>query len=262
MVSVIIPAYNSGNTTVKAIRSVLFQTYTKWSIVIVDDGSKDDTFEVIKMFLDSLPKSDSEKIILYRQQNQGPSAARNSGVKLALGEYIAFLDSDDEWEANKLEVQMNYLEKDSSLYLCAAAFGKKRIQEQLAFEYISFDRLLFKNLFSTPTVIVKAEVFEKFTFDFYQKYGEDYKMWLQIAYEYKCIYINSILAKNQFSKKDFGEVGLSANLWKMEAGELSNYLFLYKCDKIDSIKLIRCSVYSLLKYALRVFKSTLVKLRK
>lgn len=262
MVSVIIPAYNSGNTIVKAISSVLFQTYTNWSVVIVDDGSKDDTFKIIQTFLESLPKSYFDKIILHRQQNQGPSAARNSGIKFASGEYIAFLDSDDEWEANKLEIQMDYFHKDSSLCLCGTAFGKKRIQGNLPFEYISFDRLLFKNYFSTATVIVKAEVFEKFSFDLDQKYSEDYKVWLQIAYEYKCVYINAVLAKNQFDKHDFGEIGLSANLWKMEKGELSNYLCLYKCNKIDGVKLIRCSIYSLLKYVVRIIKSSIFKLQK
>lgn len=255
MISVVIPTYNSEKTVLIAIKSVLMQNYQDWEIVIVDDGSKDDTFNVIDDFLKTLPHNISVKIKLLKQENQGPSAARNLGVNLSKGEYIAFLDSDDVWDKNKLEIQMKHMENDDSLYLCATAFGKKRIKNNLTKQYISFRKLLFNNFFSTPTVLVRSVVFEKFHFDVNQRNSEDYKLWLEIAYSYKCIYINEILANNQTNKKDYGESGLSANLWKMEKGELSNYVFLYKQSKINFIDFLVCSSFSIFKYGIRLIKS-------
>jgi glycosyltransferase involved in cell wall biosynthesis len=259
MVSVIIPTYNSGKSTIIAVKSVLIQTFTNWEIIIIDDGSTDDTFTIITIFLQSLQPQERYKIQLYKQLNQGPSSARNKGIELAKGEFIAFLDSDDEWKENKLKIQLNYFEKDSDLFFCATAFGKKRIDKKLDYKYISFSNLLFRNFFSTPTVIVKSILFKRFQFDIYQKYSEDYKLWLEIAHEYKCIYVNSILAKNQYSKEDFGESGLSSNLWEMEKGELSNYLYLFKFRKIMFCKLLICCSNSLLKYFFRVVKTKMNK---
>lgn len=260
MVSVIIPAYNCGKSTINAVKSVVMQTFTNWEIIIIDDGSGDDTFSIIAVFLQSLLLEGKNKIILHKQINQGPSSARNQGIMLSQGEYIAFLDSDDEWEKSKLEVQMNYFKNDPNLFFCGTAFEKKKFKENLKYKYITFDELIFRNYFSTPTVIVKAKVFKKYDFDIRQKYSEDYKLWLQIAYDYKCIYINTVLANNQFKKLEYGDTGLSSNLWEMEKGELSNYLFLFKLKKIRLHKLVICSLNSLLKYIFRVMKTKMNKI--
>lgn len=101
-VSVIIPTYNSINTINETLQSVRNQTYRNYEIVVVDDGSTDDTVELLRTFDD---------IILVTQTNQGVSAARNRGVKEAKGDLIAFLDSDDLWHPQKLEIQINQAEK-------------------------------------------------------------------------------------------------------------------------------------------------------
>ena len=258
MISIIIPAYNASETIINAVKSVFSQTYKDWELIIIDDGSKDNTLAVLNLFFKTLSENDLNKIKLIQQINQGPSVARNTGIKLSKGKHIAFLDSDDEWVDNKLEIQMEYMEKDESLYLCATGFGKKRVSCNLDFRPISFKELLFKNYFTTTTVIVKTKVFEKYEFDTIQKYSEDYKLWLLIAYDYKCIYIKPILANNQSDKKDFGDSGLSSNLWKMEKGEISNYFYLYKYKKIGLFKLILTTIYSFFKYFRRVL---LVKIR-
>ncbi|WP_286968648.1 glycosyltransferase family 2 protein [Flavobacterium sp. UBA4854] len=258
MISVVIPTYNSEKTALAAIKSVLFQTYENWNIIIIDDGSQDNTFVLIDEFLKTLPENLSAKIKLLKQQNRGPSAARNLGVILSKGEYIAFLDSDDCWDKNKLEIQMKYMKNDDSLYLCATAFGRKRIKKKTDYKYISFRKLLFKNYFSTPTVLVKKKIFNQFEFDVNQRNSEDYKLWLQIAYEYKCLYINEVLASNQENKKDYGESGLSANLWKMQKGELSNFVFLYKQSKINGLLFLGCIFFSNLKFCIRLIKSKIL----
>jgi len=104
-VSVIIPTYNRENFICDAIDSVLAQEYKNLEIIIVDDGSNDNTEKVVK-------NKYGEKIIYLKQRNMGPSRARNEGLKVSKGEYIAFLDSDDLWLNNKLIRQIEYLENN------------------------------------------------------------------------------------------------------------------------------------------------------
>lgn len=103
-VSVIIPTYNRAHLIGRAIKSVLNQTYKDFEIIIVDDGSTDKTEEVVKDFKDERVR------YIRREKNKGGSAARNTGIKAARGEYIAFQDSDDEWLPEKLEKQMKAFE--------------------------------------------------------------------------------------------------------------------------------------------------------
>lgn len=96
MISVIIPAYNAARTIRRCIQSVLDQTYTEWEMIIVDDGSKDDTLDICQSYDDS-------RIRVLHKENGGVSSARNHGLKFAQGDYIAFIDSDDFIEADYLE---------------------------------------------------------------------------------------------------------------------------------------------------------------
>lgn len=104
-VSVIIPTYNRAHLISRAIQSVLNQTYQDFEIIVVDDASKDNTEEVMKSF-------DDERVIYLRHKNnRGAQAARNTGIKAAKGEWIAFLDSDDEWLPQRLEVGFSLAHK-------------------------------------------------------------------------------------------------------------------------------------------------------
>src|SRR5271156_2034659 len=97
-VSVIIPTYNYGRFVTEAVDSVLAQSYTDHEVIVVDDGSVDDTPERMQPY--------AERVRYLRQPNQGPSAARNNGIEAARGEYVAFLDADDLWHPRKLEAQL------------------------------------------------------------------------------------------------------------------------------------------------------------
>ncbi|OGM08897.1 hypothetical protein A2159_02760, partial [Candidatus Woesebacteria bacterium RBG_13_34_9] len=114
-ISVIIPTYNRALTIKRAIDSVLNQTYQDFEIIVIDDRSTDNTEEVVKIFND-------EKLKYIRhEKNKGGSAARNTGIKVAKGEYIAFLDSDDEWHPEKLQKQLNLfnnLDKEFGVIYC------------------------------------------------------------------------------------------------------------------------------------------------
>jgi len=107
-VSVILPTYNRAHLIGRSIQSVLDQTYRDFEIIVVDDGSTDNTEEVINSFIDTRIR------YVRHQQNKGAGAARNTGIKLVKGKYIAFQDSDDEWLPTKLEIQMKAFDIASS----------------------------------------------------------------------------------------------------------------------------------------------------
>jgi hypothetical protein len=112
LVSIIIPTYNRERFVTKAIDSVLKQSYGKFEIIVVDDGSTDDTREAVKAYAD--------KIVYIYQDNSGVSAARNTGIKHARGEWLAFLDSDDEWRSDYLYTQMNNVNNNSGIIMQTA----------------------------------------------------------------------------------------------------------------------------------------------
>ncbi|PET00263.1 glycosyl transferase family 2 [Priestia megaterium] len=108
LVSVVIPTYNRGNIIENTINSVLNQTYSNLEIIIVDDCSNDNTEDVVKSFHDERIK------YIKHTKNSNGSVARNTGIKNSNGEYIAFLDSDDEWFPEKIDIQLSYLLKQST----------------------------------------------------------------------------------------------------------------------------------------------------
>jgi glycosyltransferase involved in cell wall biosynthesis len=110
-VSVIIPVYNGDRYILQAIESTLNQTYQDYEIVVIDDGSSDNSFEILQPYL----QSNRDKIRYQKQDNQGVAAARNLGLKIARGSYIAFLDQDDYFFPDKLEAQVNYLEANPEI---------------------------------------------------------------------------------------------------------------------------------------------------
>jgi glycosyltransferase involved in cell wall biosynthesis len=109
LVSVIIPAFNRENTVTRAVESVLAQTYKETELIVVDDGSTDGTISALSRY--------GDRIRLIRQANAGPSAARNAGIRAALGDLIGFLDSDDEWLPTKIQEQVQLM-TDSSVVCC------------------------------------------------------------------------------------------------------------------------------------------------
>lgn len=113
-ISAVIPVYNREKTIKRCIDSVLNQTYPVYEIIIVDDGSTDQTLHILKEYQDYIK--------LVRQKHKGAQAARNTGIREATGEYIAFLDSDDEWLPEKLELQVNALQKNKDAVVCGDGY--------------------------------------------------------------------------------------------------------------------------------------------
>ena len=108
LISIIIPAYNAEKTIDEAIQSVFQQTYQKWELIIINDCSSDKTEEFVKKYLDQ----NNKIIFLNNEKNLGVSATRNKGIAASKGEWIAFLDSDDKWNSEKLEKQVRLIKKN------------------------------------------------------------------------------------------------------------------------------------------------------
>lgn len=112
LVSVIMPAYNCAGTVLASVRTVLQQSYANLELIIVDDRSQDETATLLR----SLVQADERVIVHTHAQNAGVAAARNSGLSLAKGEYIAFLDSDDLWHPEKLKLQIEFMRRESAFF--------------------------------------------------------------------------------------------------------------------------------------------------
>lgn len=180
LVSVIMPAYNAGRFLEEAIRSVMAQTVTDWELLVLDDGSTDDTLFIAQR----LAQSDCRIRVLPNERNMGVAKTRNRGFDLCRGEYVALLDSDDVWYPQKLEAQLARIcETGADLCYCAYAIvdaaGEKTRADYLVPETVGFDDLLKQNVIGCSTVLISAAVKEKYRFetDFYH---EDYVLWLRL----------------------------------------------------------------------------------
>jgi glycosyltransferase involved in cell wall biosynthesis len=193
-VSVIIPTYNGGQHLLEAVNSVLRQTYAPLEIIVVDDGSQEDIPRTLSPV--------SQGIMYIRQDNAGPAAARNSGIRAAGGEFIAFLDDDDLWHPAKIEAQMRRMSQDPDCGLVysypilidengSIIFNKPPKTCPSGYVYYDFVRY---NRINTPSVtLLRRTVLDKIgMFDESNECisCEDYELWLRIAREYKIIFCN------------------------------------------------------------------------
>ena len=194
-VSVIIPTFNRANLAREAIESVLSQTFQDFEIIVIDDGSTDKTKEVLFGI-------QSDKVRYIYQTNKGPAAARNAGIRIAKGKYIAFLDSDDLWLPTKLEKQLELFEKlppEVGLVHCSVFLKKEKnltLKQAKARGNPLRDFLLNTDnaYLSTPASLVKRECFDKIgLFDETLRVSEDKDFCIKIAQHYKVDYVNEPL---------------------------------------------------------------------
>ena len=202
-VSVIIPTYNRSQKVARAIQSVLDQSFGDLEIIVVDDGSTDDTYQC----LDRLRSS-----ITYIRQlvNRGVSAARNRGIKSSLAPWIAFLDSDDYWLKDKLQVQMEFLHRNSGSVACQTEEiwirGGRRVNPRRRHRKPSGD--IFKQslklcLVSPSSVMVKRALFDEVgLFDETLQAAEDYDLWLRISCRYPVHLIDRALTVKEGGHPD------------------------------------------------------------
>lgn len=198
MFSVVIPAYNASKFIRNALDSVRLQTFSDYEVIVVNDGSKDDTLKVTKDYFSNFPDL-KHKII--NQQNKGIGAARNAGIKVAEGEYTAFLDADDEWLKGKLAIVKNFLDRNPDIDLvCHDEFlvENGKIVKTLHYgPYTAYKDLLFRgNCISTSATVVESKrLFEVGLFSENLDFNgvEDYELWLRLSKICKISYIHKPL---------------------------------------------------------------------
>ena len=179
LVSVVMPVYNTARFLKPAIDSVLNQTYRNIELLILDDGSTDDSQRILQEY----EKQDSRIRIFLNEGNRGVAQVRNQGIRAARGTWIALLDSDDIWAPEKLEKQMQLLlEKKAAIAYCSVDFIDDQGQRTKSFLVPSstdYKRMLDCNYFICSTVVVKAGLLKEhpFTTDYYH---EDYVLWLEL----------------------------------------------------------------------------------
>lgn len=195
LVSVIIPTYNREKTIEKAVNSVLAQTYDNLEVIVVDDCSKDDTEKVVRGIKD-------HRVSYYRlEKNSGACVARNHGVSKATGTIIAFQDSDDVWDPNKLQREVDYLIKNDLEFISC---GFRRVYEDGHTEDLgratcsdvksdNWCLLIDNNWVSTQTIVCRKYCFEKIHFDKSLRRYQDWDLALQASVLFKMGSLNESL---------------------------------------------------------------------
>ncbi len=260
-VSVVIPAYNSAGTISRALASVMAQTSLPQEVLVVDDGSNDDTVEIVKKW--PIQPDQPQIQIICHSFNQGPAIARNAGWEHASSTYIAFLDADDAWHPRKLEIQFGWMMNHSEIGLSGHSCPELRANtlpevrvERTNVKKLDPLRFLLSNQFSTPTAMIKRAL--PYRFRPGKHFAEDYLLWLQVVLDRVPVaYIDLPLAA--IYKSAYGMSGLSARIWKMECGELATYWQLHREGRLGSLGAVLFSMTSLAKFLRRlsrtIFKS-------
>lgn len=192
MVSIVLPTYNRADYIYDSAMSVLQQTYTEIELIIVDDGSTDNTKEVLEEIKDVRCK------YVY-QENKGACAARNYGISLSKGEYIAFHDSDDIWHKDKLKKQMEILENENDDIVFCAFFRwedksfLKIPRADFNIQTLDFKKLLKGNVISTQTILCKSECLREEKFNETMPRFQDWELMLRMIQKYKIGYCQEAL---------------------------------------------------------------------
>ncbi len=255
-VSVIIPCYRCEDTIKRALDSVIAQTLPPEEIILIDDFSNDDGVNLAALNQLGQGHQKTSIKIVRLDKNSGPGSARNAGWKEASQPYLAFLDADDSWHSKKLEIQYQWMAAHPDVVLSGHQSIKisenvalPELPESLLVRRVNKYSLLFSNRFPTRSVMVKREVSYRFLPE--KRYAEDYLLWLTIVFNgQQAWFLNSPMAYS--FKEDFGDGGLTGNLWKTQLGVLDTYHRIFSAGFISIFMLILVSGFSFFKYLRRL----------
>ena len=221
LVSIITPMYNAEKYVAQTIESVLAQTYSDWEMIIVNDGSKDNCAEIVKEYTQK-----DKRIKLINQPNAGSAAARNNALRNAAGQYICFLDTDDLWDNNFLEKQLNFLKEKNAVLVFSS--------------YRRIDEKGEKKL--DPFIVPKTEIGEQYFKEELKSLRDDFVFWLQALKKIKIAYGNKdILASYR--------VFASSTTGNKKKVIKPQFMVYYKVEKLGLIK----SLYYLSCWAINGF---------
>ena len=232
-VTVIIPTYNRAQRVCRAVSSVLDQTFTDFEIIVIDDASTDDTGERLEEFGNRIK-------VIRHPENKGVSAARNSGLKKAKGEYISLLDSDDYWMADKLRVQVDFFKENPDAVISQAREmwirnGKhvNPAKKHLKPSGDIFIPSLKLCLVSPSAVMFKKSLLDEIgMFDEEFPVCEDYDLWLRIAYKYPVYLIEQDLLIKEGGAPD----QLSASMPGMDRFRIKAMIKIFNMGVLDELK--------------------------
>lgn len=262
LISVIIPVYNAETSIVKALDSIKNQTWSgKFEIIAVNDGSSDDSQKILEFYQKKNPQLN---IKIICQPNEGVSKARNAALKISTGNYIAFLDADDEWLPEKIEKQMKLISDENlDIDFITTLWNN----EKVVFPYslndknlveITLNKLLLKVTGHTSSALFKRKILQNTGyFDENQRYSEDANYWMRISENNKMYLLPEKLVIAGSGKKSFGFSGLSANLQEMEKGIQKNIREMYSSKRISFVQYVFYFVISKLKYWVRPLRAKL-----
>lgn len=247
--SVIIPAYNAEQTIARAIASCLLQSYPPFEIIVVNDASKDNTERLL------LTQFKDRVQYISLQKNAGAGAARNEGMKLATGDFIAFQDADDVWHKDKLQLIAAQLQQNPSIrflyhpYTLASMDYDARAR---AFSVSKFPlkKLLWSNPIGTPCTVLVND--GQLRFNDEMRYMEDFDLWLRAGDKYGIWFLD--LPLTQINRPILSEGGLSSNRWRMRKGEIKAYIHLAKRNPVYYPLLPLLVGFGLLKHFVKSFR--------
>lgn len=241
LVSIIMPAYNAERFIEKSIESVLHQSYKNWELLIINDFSKDSTQTIIENYL----KKDNRIKLFNQENNRGVAESRNKGIKISKGKYIAFLDSDDLWENNKLEIQIEYMLKNK-VYMTYTQYS--HITENGGFikdieipKSLNYKQALKGNKIGCLTVVIDKEKIGKIQMPNLKH--EDYATWLNILKKGITAYG---IPKNLAQYRKVSD-SLSANKLKTITWTWSIFRKSQKLNKTKSLYFLICHLKQALK---------------
>ena len=246
-VSIIIPTYNRGWIIKEAIESVLAQNFIDFELIVIDDGSTDNTSEILDSY--------REDITVLRQNNKGVSAARNRGLSEASGRFIAFLDSDDLWLPQKLSRQVDFFNSNPDALICQTEEiwirNNVRVNPKKRHKKLSgmiFERSLALCLVSPSAVMIKRRLFDEIGgFDETLPACEDYDLWLRISCRYPVFLIDTPLIIKRGGHSD--QLSASSGLDKFRIKSIKKIIesnLLSKTQYKAAVKTLKekCTIYA------------------
>lgn len=262
-VDVIIPCYRCAGTVGRAVDSVLAQSVVPARMILVDDCSGDGSLEALERLAHRLPGRIG---IVRMDRNRGAASARNAGWAEATQPYVAFLDADDTWHPDKLRLQYEFMQGNPDVALCGhqcvwlrEGADPPALPQGMHATNISARSLLFRNAFSTPSVMLRRDI--PFRFLEGKRCAEDLLLWQQVAFAgLPVVRLESPLA--YVHKPLYGAGGLSAQMWRMEMGELHNLAYLFRSGKIGIVLASSSMFYSLAKFIRRLLVTRLMAVAK
>ncbi len=264
--SVIVPCYRCADTIKRAVASVDAQTLKPAELILVDDCSGDDTLEILQVIQQAYGEQWIK--VICAEENLGCGGARNIGWSIATQPYVAFLDADDVWVPQKVEIRFNWMRNHPDvLYtghpigvLAKGHFKPPDTNGQPEFRRVHWLRLLLSNQMAAASIMAKRDMPYRYASDGRRR-TEDYLLSCEICLDGNPIY-RCPEELGFYYKAPFGAGGLSGDLWLMEKSELGMYRELYGEKRLNGFSMLVVQAWSLLKYFRRVVIVQLVRFSK